>query len=651
MRKHIFSNILAIASLLFISACGGGSETSDPVNSNADIRETAQEVTISFIQMNDLHANLTSHNEASIIGENENLLISKAGGLSRIASKVAEIRTANSNNILMNIGDTFHGGGEALFSNGNAIVDPVNLLNIDIGVPGNWDFAYGPVVTNARFGNLTHDDVQRPNYDLLAANATYRIPPQLESNRLAQNALQNLFNYTAGDPFLPATKIIERSGIKIGFIGITSDIVERMHPILAFNIEFLQGESEYLALISDSADQLRSDGANIVVVMSELGIQKDWALANLLDSGKVQVFFSAHTHEITQQALVSQSGALVVEAGNDSYLGQMDITFANGQMTATDWQLHYLDSNIAEDQTMLALVTQQRAPYVVDTPNLSIPSVSITSGPLADLIPSPNNQILAHGLDKVIYTSATPLHRYHSLQSDFNNFFTDLLRLDNQTDIAMTPGFRFSPVIIPSADNFSGDESDYVWQSENPEILSGEVSVKDVYRFFPAPYNLAKGDISIGGIKSVIEQNLEAVYSTEIFNQSGGWTDGFSGIDLILDLTETNGARVKSLSFSESQTIPEDDFVISVTGCARPFDQEAETTLCSYSGFENVTPLINPQTGEAYASADYFIDQLVSNSPILNQLIIRRNIVDESALAQWSSSEFVQPLEGAKVSE
>ena len=36
-------------------------------------------------------------------------------------------------------------------------------------------------------------------------------------------------------------------------------------------------------------------------------------------------------------------------------------------------------------------------------------------------------------------------------------------------------------------------------------------------------------------------------------------------------------------------------------------DQATLTFLCSYSGFANVTSLINPQTGEAYASVDYLI--------------------------------------------
>ena len=73
------------------------------------------------------------------------------GGLARLATLIKKIRSENPNSVLMNIGDTYHGGVEGLFTNGNAIVDPVNALGIDVGVPGNWDYAYGPGVFRLRY--------------------------------------------------------------------------------------------------------------------------------------------------------------------------------------------------------------------------------------------------------------------------------------------------------------------------------------------------------------------------------------------------------------------------------------------------------------------------------------------------------------------
>lgn len=63
-------------------------------------------------------------------------------------------------------------------------------------------------------------------------------------------------------------------------------------------------------------------------------------------------------------------------------------------------------------------------------------------------------------------------------------------------------------------------------------------------------------------------------------------------------------------------------------------DQATLTFLCSYSGFANVTSLINPQTGEDYASADYLIEQLLDSNLILDQITKRKNMTDESATIQ-----------------
>jgi len=644
---------LPVLLLSLLAACGGGSEPSTeiqlpepPVTTNPP--PTNQEQQISLIHMNDLHANLLSHKEAFRTEGSAYITIANAGGIAKLAAKISEIRENNPNNILMNIGDTFHGSGEALFSNGNAIVDPVNALNIDIGVPGNWDFAYGPIITNARFGNLNNADVKRPNYPLLAANTTYRIPPQIQGNIVAERAVQTAFQFSAGDPFLPAIQIIERDGIKIGFIGLTSDIVERMHPLLAFNLEFTQGENDYLALIRMHAAKLKTQGAQAVMVMSELGIQKDWALANQLDANEIQVFFSAHTHEATEQALISASGTLVVEAGNDSYLGQLDLTFENGELSDMQWMLHTLGDSVPDNAQMLTMITQERSPFVVDNPNLSIPSVSIGNGQFNDLFPSPSNQTLTHGLDNLIHTTHLPLSRLHSLESDFNNFTTDLLRLTTLSDVAMTPGFRFGSLVIPSSESFNGGAEDYLWQSETPTLLNGEITAADIYRFFPAPYNVSQGTISVGALKSIIETNLDNVYSPSVFDQSGGWFDGFSGISLQVDLSSGLSQRVKSLTLVGETNEAEDNRMISVTGCSRPFDLEGETTLCSYRGFTNVAPLLNPASGEAYAIADYMIDQLLLGDIDFNSIKTRKDITDRSETPQWPESSFVQPLEGVQ---
>ena len=83
-------------------------------------------------------------------------------------------------------------------------------------------------------------DVRRPNYVNLGGNVTYTMPPTL-----------------TGQPFLPATLTREVGGIKVGFIGITSDMVPLMYssgtllspPGLSFVIRVDQNGSSFRLMI------------------------------------------------------------------------------------------------------------------------------------------------------------------------------------------------------------------------------------------------------------------------------------------------------------------------------------------------------------------------------------------------------------------
>lgn len=65
-------------------------------------------------------------------------------------------------------------------------------------------------------------DVLRPNFPSLAANMTERL---------------------TGRPFLKPTLIKTVGGVKVGFIGITSDIVKEIYPLLALGFDFTQGDT------------------------------------------------------------------------------------------------------------------------------------------------------------------------------------------------------------------------------------------------------------------------------------------------------------------------------------------------------------------------------------------------------------------------
>ena len=64
--------------------------------------------------------------------------------------------------------------------------------------------------------------------------------------------------FAKGDLLIPGTLIRDVSGVRVGFIGLTSDMVARMAPVFAWGFDFMQGEENYRVLINDSVAALRA---------------------------------------------------------------------------------------------------------------------------------------------------------------------------------------------------------------------------------------------------------------------------------------------------------------------------------------------------------------------------------------------------------
>jgi len=641
--------------LLLILLISGCEQTSDNGSSVEDVNSTVGNellpkptvsTTVRLLELNDLHAHLIEHAEQ--LREGSSKKVGMRGGLARTKHLIDQLR--NENTIIVNVGDTFHGGAEALFSNGNDIVTLVNELGIDVGVIGNWDYGYGPYTTVARFGNVDDARVVRPNFDYIAANATYVEPKTLtqrfkskqKAQELALTMMQNVYQFKVGEPFLPPYKIIEKSGAKIGIIGLTSDIVEKMSPMLLPFVEFTQGEAAYKALIEQLSATLKAQGANLVVVASELGIHKDLQLANSIAAKSVDIFLSAHTHEATFEMLPSKSGAVVVESGSDAYLGQMDVTFNAGEVQSLNWTLHELNGK--KDETMLAKVDAMREKYLNVDVNISTKFIMPELGALSG---SPQQQSIAQALfeDKnpTIYLTQPisavaghtthTLERKHVLQNGFNHYFAAAMQREYNTTLGLTPGFRYDSVVVATQ-----EQEDFI--SEESVVIDGNVSIEDVYRFLPSTNFVATGQIRGKNLKTFIEGELVTVLSNDAFNHSGGWFVGFSGLHVSIDSGAPDFQRLRSIALLDGTTLQDEQAYSVVSSCVRPVEPDemtASTTMCGVALFENVaqTPI---------TTADFLIQSL--SKGVFESLEDNSTTTDLAAQPLWPQTPFVQPLHG-----
>jgi 2',3'-cyclic-nucleotide 2'-phosphodiesterase (5'-nucleotidase family) len=671
----LLTRLALVAGLTSPVACGGASgastsdagadpsspETGAPDASTPSDASTAAETsspppgrtTIRLIHFNDLHAHLVTHTTLAATPDGTfpaAPTVAMRGGIARLATKIKALRSEvpAGASVLMNIGDTYHGGVEALYTQGEAIAKPVNALGIDVGVPGNWDYAYGPDVTRLRYLGTAMIGMQQciqegvsqssgtggvgghkgsadggvlptltqPNFPNLAANVTF----------LASSTT------TDGQAFLPGTLIKEVAGVKVGFIGLSSDIVPRMHPMLACGLSFLgmastggtspvysidpKWTSEYQHLVDTDAQTLRNQGAQVVVVMSELGIQKNNYLANVIAPGMVDVVFSAHTHETVYSPLTSKSGALVVEAGDDTYVGHMDIELDQGKVVGRAWKLEPVTESTPEDPAMASLVAAARAPFLVADPNLSIPGNTGAQ------------YTLTQPITTVLGKTSYPLTRKNALDSSFNEFFTAALANKAGTALGMAPGFRY--------DSPNATASSLI---EGSVTADGRITIEDAFRFFPVVYGMGTASVTGAALQTVMEDALDDVFTTDMTHQNGGWVEGFAGLTVGVNLAASKGMRVQSMSLATGLAM-DPNATYTIAGCRRPFD--ATGVLCSHGGFTNVQDFLKPDN-TPWTDVEIFMDA-VMHSPTLAP---KRAFTDASGTQVWPQTAYVQPLNGA----
>jgi hypothetical protein len=306
----------------------------------------------------------------------------------------------------------------------------------------------------------------------------------------------------------------------------------------------------------------------------------------------------------------------VVEAGNDGWLGRMDVTVRDGKVADRKWRVLALDRSVPEDADMKAIVDRVRAPFLAKTVNF--------------VDPMPNSiMALTNSLNTVIGHVHAPLDRQHALESSFNNAFTDMMRGYARTDIAFTPGFRFGGVVAKDA------------LLEDNTIADGTMTLEDAYRFFPMMFATGLGNVTGERLKEIVEDSLSATYSPVAFNHAGGWFTGLSGLKIKLDLTRPDGSRVLEMQLKDSGAVVTDDMVVSALGWQRPI--EPPSMLAGYTGFTMVRPFLRfaAQTGEPWSVADLLIEAVSTG---VQYDAARRDITDVGNVPVWPVTPFVQPV-------
>lgn len=336
---------------------------------------------IRFLHLADLHAQLEEHWE--FFPEHPDHF-RRMGGFARIKTVLDQKRRESRGPVFtMDGGDTFQGSALAAWTQGAAVIPPLNALKIDVGVPGNWDVVYGPEVFRKLFRDVSY-----------------------------QVVCYNFHEIEGGARLFPPAIVLEREGVRVAFVGVTDPTTTIRQP-----------PAEVTGLDSTRLDGLRrfvqelrlKERPDLVVLVDHTGLAPSVQLAH--DIPEFDIVFSGHTHERVYEPIhVGQT--IVVEPGSmGSFLGQLDVTLKDGRITSSQFQLIEIDAaQFPEDAQVKRLIETVKAPF-------------------------------ASRLSEVVGETQTSLLRYDVLEASMDNLIADAVREATHSDIAFTNGFRFSPPI------------------------------------------------------------------------------------------------------------------------------------------------------------------------------------------------------------
>lgn len=273
---------------------------------NTGISLKKKEVSIKILGTSDVHGRVMAWNYAA---DEED----KSGSYAQISTLVKKIRKKNKNVILVEVGDAIQDNWIEKFAMTpkHPIPEILNYMGYDIFVPGNHEFNFGmPTLSNI---------LRDMKFKKLTANLYYH-----------ENA-ENDTNFSKDKSrYLDATTIIEKEGVKIGIIGLSTPMSAQFEEDTGYLNDFY-----FVSPIKEAQKQikkLKEEGANAIVVVAHMGIENENGipetgvrdLANAVP--EIDVIVAGHMHQNIPKEIIN--GVLITEPHRyGTFVSEVDLKF------------------------------------------------------------------------------------------------------------------------------------------------------------------------------------------------------------------------------------------------------------------------------------------------------------------------------------
>lgn len=447
-----------LGAVLFMACAASPTHRDAPHGSDVDPRE----ITLSIIGTNDLHGHV---DRTAVL----------AGFLRNLRNK----RAADGGDVLLvDGGDLFQGTLESNLGEGAVIVQAYNALGYDAATVGNHEFDFGP---EGKAATATGDQDPRGALKARARQANFPF--------LSANIVEALSGERFGSPLIPPSVMLEKKGVKIGLIGVSTE--DTPYTTLAANFRGLAMRSVRDTLVEE-ARQLRAQGATLVVALAHAGgncaschdadntascdeNDEIFQVANQLPPGSVDVIVAGHTHASVAHRV---NGVAIIESWSlGRGFGRIDVRVAPGAKRPSAIQIFpptELCTKPTDRLTDCSPGDYEGSPVTID------PKIAAVIQPAFDMAQQQRNVELGVQL-------LTPVPRGYTAESPLGNLFADLmLRSNPAADIAIT--------------NSGGLRAD---------LPAGLLTYGSLFEAMPFDNRFAFAKVKVKDVASIISKNLK----------------------------------------------------------------------------------------------------------------------------------------------
>lgn len=511
---------------------------------------------ITLLQTTDVHCQLHAHDE--LFWENEQLTFRKAGGYAHMATALDRLKSENPNQtLIVDTGDMFQGSLLSLRTSGEAFVPLLNALPYDLYLPGNWEVVY-----------------QKKNMQTLLGS--------LYAPKVCTNMCHDLGSGKKGEFIFQPYHIVQKLGIKIGFIGYTDPMVPiRQSPHYSYGITYTEPKEN----LAHYVDVLRNqEKCAVVILLSHLGLSQQIALGNDPVCEGVDYIFGADTHERVRKPIQARYAKIVEPGAFGSFIGKLELEVKGGEVVGERYELIEVDpKKYPAKKEIVQLIEELEKPHAAE-------------------------------IHKVLGYSKTPLYRNMVVENTIDTLIVDSIKANVSSDIVLSNGFRFCP---PKTAGKNG----------LVEITEGYL-----YDMLPVESEVKMGEVTGLQIKNWLEKELQNVFAEDASKRFGGWMVRFKGMKVEFEAFAPFPNRVKKIMIGENPLDPQRTYTISA--CEREGDPA--DMLCRMRGVKNIR-------GTGMTMHDCVRKYLKQNSPVDLTLRHDAKILDgpQTLLSQVHGVDYV----------